>query len=339
MLARIFKGVNWVKRYPVDSLQIYFAGSLEIQEELIRHGLKVPRDHSGTVKMPIPIIYSNFRGWIGSAEPITIERLIPPEWLGLTFEDLKWKRTVRNGREAYELPEEKVYVDIGIPEGEADTLIFNLHIEGYHLERTSIRSVNPEKWSNWAMFYIDLGYIDDLINLLEKYAPKVSPSIALRKEVQQGGKEVTYYYKVPIKDFSLCMGCFDLVQRYLYIKVKEHCKVNALSNSDICRDPNKIISKLKLRLVYDPCINIYAKVGIAKISGKRPQIMIKIASEGPVKEISGILKPKIRGKVRGRLVYCDHRVRVQYVALSLKEFYRVLLCVKEGEYVDRLPRG
>ena len=77
------KGVGSLRTYPVDSLQIYFPASLEIQEELISSGFYVPRSPDGRVLMPVPLIYSNFRGWLKPAEPITIERLIPPEWLGL----------------------------------------------------------------------------------------------------------------------------------------------------------------------------------------------------------------------------------------------------------------
>ena len=93
-----FKDVNWIKTYPVDSLQIYFAASLEIQEELINNGFYVPRSPDRKVIMPIPLIYSNFRGWLKPTEPITIERLIPPEWLGLTPSELRWKKTSRDGK-------------------------------------------------------------------------------------------------------------------------------------------------------------------------------------------------------------------------------------------------
>lgn len=84
--------------------------------------------------------------------------------------------------------------------------------------------------------------------------------------------------------------------------------------------------------------SVYADVvAIARIVGKHPQIMIKIASEGPVRTISGILKPIIKGKARGKLVYCNHRVKVQYIALSLSKLYRVLLYAKRC--VDKLLRG
>lgn len=336
-----YESVTWVKIYPVDSLQIYFAGSLEIQEELINHGFYVPKSPDGKIVMPIPIIYSNFRGWLRPAEPVTIERIIPPEWLGLKFNELNWRKTSRNGREAYVLPEEEVYVNMGISE---NAIIFDLIIKSYHLERTSIRGVNPDKWTNWAMFYIGLEYIDELIEVIESHIYKYTKTLLglqilggaskPRREVQQGGKEVAYYVEVSVKDFSFCLGCFDLAQRYLYMKAREHCKIDPLS--EICRNPDRVIEKLRLRLKYDPSVNTFAKVGIAKISGKRPQIMIKLASTKSAKIIKGVLKERVEGKARGNLVYCDHKVKKQYIVLELAEFYKALVSTKR--FIDKLPK-
>jgi len=68
------ENVSLLKTYLVDSLQIYFAASLELQEELINHGFYVPRSPDRKVIMPVPLIYSNFRGWLKPAEPITIDK-------------------------------------------------------------------------------------------------------------------------------------------------------------------------------------------------------------------------------------------------------------------------
>ena len=331
---------KYIKTYPVDSLQIYFAASLEIQEELINNGFYIPKSPDGRISMPIPLIYSNFRGWLKQAEPITIERLIPPEWLGLTPSQLSWKEVSRNGKRAFEILPEEVYVNIGLT---VDNIVFDLDMKQYHLERTSIRGVNPDKWANWAMFYISLEYIDELISTLEEHIPRgahtffspLVPGDTTKpiKEVQQGGKEVTYYVEVPVKDFSFCLGCFDLVQKYLYVKAREHCKLNPSSN--VCRNPHNVVKQLKTRLKYSPAVNTFAKVGVAKIAGKRPQIMIKLASTGPKRVIRGVLKDRIEGKARGELVYCDHMVKRQYVVLDLLRFYKALIATRE--YADKLP--
>lgn len=336
-----FEKITWIKRYEVDTLQIYFAASLEIQEEFLRYGFPVPRSRDSLVKMPIPIIYANFRGWLKPSKPITIERLIPQEWLDLEFKDLGWRKTYRDGKEAYEIPPEEVYVNIGVMD---NIVVFDLDVRGYHLERASIRGVNPEKWNNWAMFYISLEYIDDITAKLSTFVEKLmevkgqKPLSALykpEKEVLQNGKEVTYYVRVPIVDFSLCLGCFELVQRYLRVKAIECCRQGIVRDSNICKNPDKVSLVMNLRLRYDSSIDTFAKVGIAKISGKHPQIMVKIASTSP-KTIRGLLKQIIEGKARGKLEYCDHRVKKQWIALNLVEFYRALITTRN--YVSKLPK-
>ena len=77
-------------------------------------------------------------------------------------------------------------------------------------------------------------------------------------------------------------------------------------------------------------------MGIAKISGKRPQIMVKLASTAPKKVIKGVLKERVEGKARGDLVYCDHKEKKQYLVLDLAGFYRALVATKG--YVDKLPK-
>jgi hypothetical protein len=323
--------VTWIKRFPVDSLQIYFAASLEIQEELIRHEFFVPKSSKREIIMPIPLIYSNFQGWIKHKNPITMERLIPPEWFGYTPQQLHWREIRGDNKKAYEIPDEEVYVNIGVLNSK---LVFDLDIIRYHLERTSIRGINPEKWVNWIMFYISIEYIDELIDLLSNYLSRTKQEVfkSLIREIQQNGKEITYYAQVPVEDFSFCLGCFDLGLQYIYAKAIEHCQVKP--SLVMCRNIKETVDSLKLRLKYNFSINTFAKVGIAKISGKRPQIMIKLASTGPIKTIQGILKPQIEGKARGELVYCDHKDRRQYVALSLNHFYTALVTSKS--YIDRL---
>ncbi len=315
--------VKWVKRYPVDTLQIYFAGSPEIQDELIRAGYKVPTDPSRKIRTPVPIIYSNFRGWIKTPEPITIERLIPPEWYGRTPDELSWKETKYKGKRAFHLPPEEIYVDVGLDD--KGLIYFKLDIKSYHLERTSIRGVNPEKWNNWAMFYINAEYFDDLLGIFDIDFPIQMYSI---REILQGGKEKTYYASlvkdkslgVPVTDFSLCLGCFDLALKYF--------KHKAIENN---LDKN-IVNMLKLRLVHNPKLNVGLKIGVAKIEGKRPQIMFKLASDTPT-QIRGILKPKIDGKARGKLVFCDHKSKTQIIVAEAKYVYSALLATKPKLYL------
>jgi len=312
--------VSWVRKYPVDTLQIYFASSLEIQDELTKKGYKVPMDKTRRIRTPVPIIYSNFRGWLTTPEPITIERLIPPEWYGKTPEDLKWERTEREGKEAFNLPPEEVYVDVGLDD--RGFVYFKLDIKDYHLERASIRGVNPEKWNNWAMFYISAEYLDDLLSIFEDAYLPAQLYVVLEK--QQGGKEKTYYASpirgkslgIPIANFSLCLGCFDLSLLYLRHKAIE----NGLSPD--------IVSNLRLRLEHSPELDVGLKVGVAKIEGKRPQIMFKLSSNTPM-QIKGTLKPVIEGKARGRLIFCEHKSKAQVIVANARLVYSALLATKQ----------
>lgn len=328
--------VTYMKRYPVDSLQIYFASSLELQQELISQGFLVPKDPKKKISMPIPIIYANFKGWIAPRQLITIERIIPPEWLGLAIEDLGWseQEVQARGRKkrAFDIPEEEVYVNIGVSD---NIIVFDLEIKRYHLERTSIRQVNPEKWSNWAMFYLNLEYLGDILSTFCNNVPSyASISSQAVKEIQQGGKEVTYYVPVRVIDFGLCLGCFDLALLYIRRKTKEHCSY--YPSIDLCKDVERILRSLRLRIVYDKDTETFAKVGVAKIQGKRPQIMVKLASEGPTTTIRGVLKESISGKARGKLMYCSHELKRQFIALDLAGFCNALAITKN--YVSQLPQ-
>jgi len=87
-------------------------------------------------------------------------------------------------------------------------------------------------------------------------------------------KEVTYFVETPLRDFSLCLGCFSLAMRYLYVKAQEHCR--EYPDLQVCKDLDIALKNLKLRLNYDHKRITFAKVDVAKITGKRPQIMIKL---------------------------------------------------------------
>jgi hypothetical protein len=327
--------IEWVNEYPVDSLQIYFSASLELQEELINHGFQVPKSRDDKIKMPIPIIYANFQGWVKPREAITIERLIPPEWLNLDPKSLGWQETKVKNRKAYYLPPDEVFVRIGVIKN-VNAVVLNLNVRSYHIERTSIRGINPEKWNNWVMIYINHQYIDDIAELLEKYLDKRYLDGIVCKveyEEQQGGKEKTYFCRVSVRDFSFCLGCFDLAWRYLNIEAEEHCRWNP--GLKLCTNIDAALGELKLRLRYDPSLQTYAKVGVAKIVGKRPQIMVKLSSEGPLKTINGIIKQQIQGKARGSLTYCDHKAKQQFLILDLPRFYIALKSTKE--YLNKLP--
>ena len=306
--------------YYIESLQIYFPGSLELQEELINAGFEVPKP------TPLPIIYANFRGWVAKKPPITIERLIHPSRYGRKPSDLGWTETTREGKEAYIIPDEKSLLHVEFDD-EKREIHLAIEPQDYHIERTSIRQVGPEKWTNWAMFYLNLRDLADLTRRLlqrVRLSPEICKSpLYIRKETLQAGKEETYFYRLtrgdvglPIKDFSFCMGCFDQVLDYLASEIGDR---NAVSN-------------LRLRLNYSPEIGGFAKIGLARIEGKNPQFMFKLASYPIERAIRGLLKDRIYGKARGRLSRCQHERKVHYVTLDSEVFLRALCCSRNLAY-------
>ena len=288
--------------YEAETIQIYFPSSLELQEELIKHGFDVPRT------TPIPIIYINFKGWIGDKPPITTERLINPDRYGVDFSEKGWKKTSVDGKEAFHIPAEESYISFELIE--KNKLKITLHPVKYHLERTSIRGINPEKWNNWAMAYISLEDAGDLSRKLADAGIRSSNSRRLKKEVQQGGKEVTFYLPVNVCDFRLCFGCFEDAMRYL--------KLEGLKQGI---DVEELPLKLCLKKGEE---GSFMKVGRSKMQGKHPQLMMKLASTGK-RVIKGILKPIIEGKSRGILEYCDHLRKEQFFVVDAKEFLEAML--------------
>jgi hypothetical protein len=308
--------------YRAETVQIYFPASLELQEELIINGFRVPSP------TPIPIIYSNFGPWIGERPLITQERVIEPERCGKTLEDLGWQQKLIGGKTGYEIPTESAYLKLELEE-ETNELHLMLEIPQYHLEKVSIRGINPDKWANWAMAYISLNDLDNAIQrLLEVVSfPKelCAQPLFIKREPQQGGKEDTYFaclnkddkLDIPVKGFSMCLGCFEYAMDYLRTEAKKY----SLSPQQA--------EQLKLRLEYDAGISAFAKIGLSRMEGKKPQFMLKLVSPAVVKTIKGILKPILQGKARGNLSHCSHETKAQKVIIDASLFLRVACAMRK----------
>ena len=287
--------------YPVETVQIYFPASLELQEELIKNGFRVPKP------TPIPIIYINFKGWIVKPPPITIERLIQPSRYGKSFAEMNWVKTSLRGKEAYQIPPDECYVGYNLLQG--NKLEIRINPIKYHLERISIRGVNPDKWNNWAMAYISSSDAKNLRQRLLKANVKPSFSGRPKREIQQGGKEQTSYVPISVVDFQLCLGCFEQCLEYLKLEaVNQSLEVN--------------VAKLRLRLRKGE-ENSFLKVGTSQMEGKHLQLMIKLASFDR-KIIQGVLKPVLEGKPRGTLEFCEHSKKELFIVTDASEFLGAL---------------
>jgi hypothetical protein len=318
--------------YNAETVQIYFPASLELQEELISKGFRVPSP------TPIPIIYSNFGPWISERPLITQERVIEPQRCGKTLGNLGWQQKLIGGKTGYEIPMESAYLRLEL-EVENDELHLIIEIPQYHLEKVSIRGINPDKWTNWVMAYISLSDLDDAVQRLLKMInlPRelCAQSLFIRREQQQGGKEDTYFaclnkgdkLGIPVKGFSICLGCFEYVMDYLRTEAKNY----SLSAQQI--------EQLKLRIEYDAGVGAFAKIGLSRMEGKKPQFMLKLASPGVIKTIKGILKPTLQGKARGVLVTCSHEVKDHRVIIDARLFLRVACAMRKLYFGVDNPLG
>jgi len=239
---------------------------------------------------------------------------------------LGWRETVREGKEAYMIPDEKSILNVRFDDERSEVHLI-IKPETYHIERTSIRQIGPEKWTNWAMFYLNLK---DMADLTQKFLEIIKlpldicdKAIYVKKETLQGGREETYFCcldkdgeGIPVKDFSFCMGCFDQVIDYLANEVNSR----------------EIVNTLKLRLNYSLEVRGFAKIGIARIEGKNPQFMFKLASYPIKKVIKGVLRGEIQGKARGNLSYCNHKEKNHYIILDSTLFLRALCCSRNIFY-------
>ncbi len=294
--------------YKLDSIQIYFNGSLEIQEELIKKGLSVP------LKTPLPIIYGNVAGYIdGRTSRLALRAaLLDPERYGRSLDELGWTihgRHIGIPREYAELKVELM----------GNQVILSPHFArgkpGYHLEKASYRGVSPTNWKNWAGFYLALSELRKMACDLGDLTRVALVSWEHEKLPKGGGHEDTYYITsgrdekgIEPYDFSLCMGCWDNVLEYL-------------ANES----PRVPVHSFRLRLQKSPDIPTRLKIGLAKMDEKYPQFMIKLSTHPSAKlSIRGINAQGhsivVKGKPRGVLVACDHKLRRNEVIIDREEF-------------------
>lgn len=315
-------------KFELETLQLYFPCSMELQEELIKNKYRVP------IETPIPIIYGNFKGYDPSYESEGVKKaaIIHPSRYGKTLEELGWG----DNDKFFSLPKEKgTYLKIDLEETKDKKLLhftveFTDEKPNYHLEKISYRASQPRIWSNWAMFYIEY---EDLDVLLEKLMKKVDlPSkycelpYYIKHEVQQNGLEDTYYicsnkynydrrFGIQIESYTLCPGCFDHVLDYF--------------NNESRTKGGNSIKDVKLRLISDD-VPIFAKIGLSKMENKHPQFMFKIVANPDIKKrIKKLDGKEIEGKGKGALIECDHTSKEQRVTIDAHLFLRIAICAKK----------
>ncbi|MBS7621475.1 hypothetical protein KEJ32_05120 [Candidatus Bathyarchaeota archaeon] len=341
--------MEFIGKYDLQSLQIYFNGSLEIQEELIRLGFQVP------LITPIPIIYGDYGGYEIGVQPRGVLKpaAIHPKSYDKSIEEMGWIELP----DRFQLPQEFAQLEFWL---EKKITGYDLHlvpqfkegVPGYHLEKASYRgTANQEKWRNWAMLYTSA---EDLIRMVDDVADKIgfpknlcaSPMyIAHEKLGKAGVCEDTYFVnfdeeKEGIKQvrYNLCLGCFKLAVDYFKSESEKYQKMGL-------RKPD--YQRAKLRIINSPNIPVFMKLGLAKVEEKKAQFMIKLAtsSRATPRVIRGVGKGgkpiTVKGKPRGDLIFCDHVNQKNEIVIDAYIFLRAACCARrlffkmDGPFKDR----
>ena len=315
-------------QYPLESLQIYFNASLEIQRELLSKGYRVP------LETPVPIIYGDMGAYIQpnlGAGPLKVAILDPTRY-GRTYSLMHW---TQNGRHVRIPPEHgDLVIELGAAGDATLRFKFSDSTPGYHLEKASYRSsANPNLWNNWAMFYTSIDSLARIVTDLAKHLGPLGESTLYwthEKLPKGGGQEDTYYASldsectgVSLNGYTLCLGCWDHTLDYFAIERSGYGGRGFPTPQD----------NLDLRIVQQTARPVNAKIGVARITGKSPQFMFKFATfSKPTLKIQGINregKPiTIPGKPRGTVQACSHSPRDNSITLDAQDFLRVSLAAQ-----------
>jgi len=283
---------------------------------------------------PLPIIYGDMTGYEDNRTSRTALKaaILHPTKYGKTFEEMGWTDA---GKKLI-VPHETAKLALTVEKKYAKYLLhlspkFEPNVRGYHLEKASYRGVNPTSWKNWGAFYTNTA---DLIRIVDDISRKIgfpkelcSEPVYLTHEdlPKGGGHEDTYFvsfnkkgYGIEPHFFSLCMGCWDYVMDYLTQQISEHVRLGLPQPS----------LNVKLRLEKDANVPVRLKIGLSKMTEKKPQFMIKLSTvPTALRTISGIDREGkpivVEGKPRGKCVPCDHQDRTNEVLIDAHQFLRV----------------
>lgn len=259
----------------VESMQVFFPASLEIQEELLKAGFKVPYDKESRTRTPIPVVSS-----FSSSRVVRKGRI------------LKAREFEENERYCI-LPEEKAGMELLI--NEKGFVTFKILPDEYHLEDLSFTSVPPRLWSTWATFSLSFESFESIAEALNEHAEEKPKGIYLASKGT--GREIEVYgYKgrkaknlgIPVFGYGLGMKGLTLAEEYFHEKAEEN-GVNP-----------EVLRYLKLGLRKRKETKAGLKVGIVWNEGKPVRINLRLSTTAPKIRITG-LYGELTGKSRGGL--------------------------------------
>lgn len=272
----------------------FFPASLEIQEELLKAGFKVPYDRETGRKNPIPIVKSSSEG-----RRIRKDRL------------LKARDFEEDGKFAF-IPPERGLMNLEITD--RGFLILKPKIMDYHLEDMNFVSVPPRVWGTWASFTLPYSAYEMLVSFLEEFKEEEPKGMYLASK-GSGRRIEVYAYRerdrkdlgIPVFGYSLGLHGLTLAEEYLREKAKE----NGI--------PEERLRYLKLGLKKRKETKAGLKVGIVWENGKPVEITLKLSTTDPRIRIQGLYGELI-GKSRGALAKTEE----WYIVSHARDLYWAL---------------
>ncbi|NJE29854.1 PhoI [Thermococcus sp. 18S1] len=278
-------------------MQVFFPASLEIQEELLKAGFRVPYDKESGRKTPIPVV-------VGSRE----ERRIRRSRL------LKAGDFESDGKFAM-LPGERTFLDMELTE--RGFLVLRPKPAEYHLEEMGFVSVPTRVWGTWASFSLPFSAYDELVDFLGEFRNDNGNGFYTASR-GSGGRIEVYAYKgrsrkdlgIPVFGYALGLHGLTLAEEYLREKARE----NGV--------PEDRLRYLRLGLRKRKETKAGLKVGLVWENGRPVEITLKLSTTEPRVKIHG-LYGELVGKSRGELARTDD----WYIVVHAGDFITALEAV------------
>ena len=278
----------------LNTMRIFFPASLEIQEELLKAGFKVPYDKESGRKTPVPVVVSSRE-----------ERRLRRERL------LRAKDFESDGK-FIAVPGERATIEMELTE--RGFLVLRPKPIEYHLEEVGFASVPPRVWGTWASFSIPFSLYEALADFLEEFREGEKNSFYLASR-GSGRRIEVYAYKgrtrkdlgIPVFGYALGLHGLTLAEEYLRDKAGE----NGV--------PGERLRYLKLGLRKGKETRAGLKVGVVWEDGKPSEITLKLSTTEPRVKIQGLYGELI-GKSRGELT----RTEDWYIVVHAGDFINAL---------------
>ncbi|AIF69923.1 hypothetical protein PAP_07670 [Palaeococcus pacificus DY20341] len=285
--------------YQLESAQIFFPASLEIQEELLKAGFKVPYDKEKKISTPLPVISAFSKGTV-----IPKNRLLKAHEFE---EDDKFVKIPNEEAHLKFLTNEKGY------------LTLEIELKRYHLEDLNFVSIPPRIWNAWVSFSLSAAFLDDILERLSKLRGETPKGIYIDSRGRSGREIEVYAYKgrkykdlgIPVYAYYLGLNGLELAGEYFAEKADE---------SSIDRD---VLNFLKLGLKKSKSTRAGLKVGLIWKEGEPQRIALRLGTNYPRVKIRG-LYGELEGKSRGELSYGERH----FMTVRANDFYWALEKVK-----------